>query len=41
VNNAPFDGKEILPHSYPEYIYVVLEHDAVLNISDVGDALFD
>ena len=41
VNNAVFDGREILPYSTPEYIYVVLEHDAVLNISDMGVSLFD
>jgi hypothetical protein len=41
VNDAVFDGLEILPYSTPEYIYVVLEHDAVLNISDMGVSLFD
>ena len=41
VNDAEFDGREILPYSTPEYIYVVLEHDAVLNISDMGVSLFD
>ena len=47
VNNAVFPplpavgGREILPYSTPEYIYVVLEHDAVLNISDMGVSLFD
>ena len=44
VNNAPFpavNSREILPYSTPEYIYCVLEHDAVLNISDMGVSLFD
>ena len=41
VNHAPFDGREILPYSTPEYISVCLEHDAVLNLSDTGVSLFD
>ena len=41
VNDAVFDGREILPYSTPEYIYCVLEFDAVLNISHMGVSLFD
>ena len=41
VNNATFDGNDVLPYSVPEYIYVVLEADHVLQISDVGCQVFD
>jgi len=41
VNDAPFDGREILPYSYPEYIYVVLEAEMVMSVSDVGIQVFD
>jgi hypothetical protein len=34
------DGS-VLPYSTPEYIYVVLEYDAVLNVSDLGVQMFD
>jgi hypothetical protein len=40
VNDEPVNGETILPYSTPEYIYVVLEHDAILNISDAGVTLF-
>ena len=32
---------DVLPFSTPEYIYVVLEYDAVLNVSDLGVQMFD
>jgi len=41
VNDGIFDGREILPYSYPEYIYVVLEADMVMSVSDVGIQVFD
>jgi hypothetical protein len=41
VNNATFDTRDILPYSTPEYIYVVLEADMVMSVSDVGIQVFD
>jgi hypothetical protein len=33
--------QDVQPFSTPEYIYVVLEYDAVLNCSDLGVQMFD
>jgi len=41
VNAAPFAGFDALPYSEPEYIYVVLEADMVMSVSDVGIQVFD
>ena len=41
VNHERFDSRDILPYSYPEYIYVVLEADMVMSVSDVGVQVFD
>jgi hypothetical protein len=41
VNHERFDSRDILPYSYPEYIYVVLEADMVVSVSDVGVKVFD
>jgi len=32
---------DVLAYSTPEYIYCVLEYDAVLNVSDLGVQMFD
>ena len=36
-----FDNKSVMPYSYPEYIYTVLEYDVILNLSDTGVQVFD
>jgi hypothetical protein len=41
VNNATFDGRDIMPYSYPEYIYVDFESDMVLSVSDTGVQVYD
>jgi hypothetical protein len=41
VYNADFRRKPIMPYSEPEYIYVVLEADMVMSVSDVGIQVFD
>ena len=40
-NRAAFDGFDVMPYSFPENIYCVLEHDAILSSSDSGVQLFD
>ena len=43
VNDVQLGGRDILPYSYPEciYIYVVLEADMVMSVRNVGVQIFD